>query len=209
MLGRLKTAKSKIFIREKSFRRKIVLGKSSETCRNWVKTEFLAEFTRKKIKIGFSQNLEFLFRLNFYQTSSLWSSIFENFFSEIKWYVFEKTAKTTFLDLAVFTRLNMPYNGLVHKGTGQTVSASVLEPWHWIGNSTILSWNTSFPVVCDNRKYLKYVYRPTRKMAYNGLVHKGTDQTVSASVLKPWHWIGNSTILSWNTSFPVSWENRK
>jgi hypothetical protein len=34
-------------------------------------------------------------------------------------------------------------------------------------------------------------------------------QTVSASVLEPWHWIGNSTILSWSTSFPVSWENRK
>jgi hypothetical protein len=40
MLGRLKTAKSKIFIREKSFRRKIVVGSSSKTCRNRVKTEF-------------------------------------------------------------------------------------------------------------------------------------------------------------------------
>jgi hypothetical protein len=40
MLGRVKTAKSKIFIREKKFRLKIVAGKSSETCRNRLKTEF-------------------------------------------------------------------------------------------------------------------------------------------------------------------------
>jgi hypothetical protein len=115
---------------------------------------------------------------------------------------------TKILDFAL-SRPNMAYNGAVHKGTDQTVSASVLEPSHWIGNSTISSWNTSFPVVCDNRKYLNYAYRHTRKMPYNGLVHKGTGQTVSASVLEPWHWIGNSTILSWNTSFPVVCDNRK